>query len=254
MTGRPRPPTWSRPWPRTRTSTDKVDLQVQVAGPERAAADPADQRDGPAGCARRSSSTRSRRRPEPGGQERLRQGRDDHRLRRRDHRALRLQRLRSTRRRPGRVTAEWLVDKLGGKGNIVVITGVPGTSVDTLRTKAAKEVFAKHPEHQDRRRGRRHVEPGGRPHRALQDPRHPLLGPDRRPVDAGGCFTANSMQLEAGKTPEQAEALRRRRLERRPHPDAAGRHRGRGRRAAPTRRWARRASPTPRRPIPAVWR
>src|SRR3982751_261390 len=46
----------------------------------------------------------------------------------------------------GRVTAEWLVDKLGGKGNIVAITGVPGTSVDTLRTKAAKEVFAKHPE------------------------------------------------------------------------------------------------------------
>src|SRR3954449_2548507 len=26
----------------------------------------------------------------------------------------------------GRVTAEWLVDKLGGKGNIVAITGVPG--------------------------------------------------------------------------------------------------------------------------------
>ena len=46
----------------------------------------------------------------------------------------------------GRETAEWLVEKLGGKGNIVVITGVPGTSVDTLRTKAAKEVFAKHPD------------------------------------------------------------------------------------------------------------
>ncbi|MCH8189042.1 MAG: substrate-binding domain-containing protein, partial [Proteobacteria bacterium] len=45
----------------------------------------------------------------------------------------------------GRVTAEWLVDQLGGKGEIIVITGVPGTSVDNLRTKAAKEVFAKHP-------------------------------------------------------------------------------------------------------------
>src|SRR3954463_11757078 len=45
----------------------------------------------------------------------------------------------------GRVTAEWLVKKMNGKGNIVVITGVPGTSVDTLRTKAAKEVFAKNP-------------------------------------------------------------------------------------------------------------
>jgi ribose transport system substrate-binding protein len=46
----------------------------------------------------------------------------------------------------GRVTAQWLVDKLGGKGNIVVITGVPGTSVDTQRTAAAKAVFAKHPD------------------------------------------------------------------------------------------------------------
>src|SRR5882724_7960032 len=46
----------------------------------------------------------------------------------------------------GRVTAEWLAKKLNGKGNIVVITGVPGTSVDTLRTKAAKEVFAKYPD------------------------------------------------------------------------------------------------------------
>ena len=46
----------------------------------------------------------------------------------------------------GRVTAQWLVDKLGGKGNIVIITGVPGTSVDTQRTAAAKAVFAKHPD------------------------------------------------------------------------------------------------------------
>ncbi len=45
----------------------------------------------------------------------------------------------------GRVTAEWLAQKLNGKGNIVVLTGVPGTSVDTQRTAAAKEVFAKHP-------------------------------------------------------------------------------------------------------------
>src|SRR3954469_4480365 len=46
----------------------------------------------------------------------------------------------------GRVTAEWLVKKLNGKGDIVVITGVPGTSVDDQRTKAAKEVFAKNPD------------------------------------------------------------------------------------------------------------
>ena len=46
----------------------------------------------------------------------------------------------------GRVTAEWLAKKLDGKGNIVVLTGVPGTSVDTQRTAAAKEVFAKYPD------------------------------------------------------------------------------------------------------------
>jgi ribose transport system substrate-binding protein len=37
----------------------------------------------------------------------------------------------------GRVTAEWLAKKIGGKGNIVVLNGVPGTSVDTLRTKCS---------------------------------------------------------------------------------------------------------------------
>src|SRR5436309_19244 len=46
----------------------------------------------------------------------------------------------------GRVTAEWLAKKLNGKGNIIAITGVPGTSVDDQRTKAAKEVFAKYPD------------------------------------------------------------------------------------------------------------
>ena len=46
----------------------------------------------------------------------------------------------------GRVTAEWLAKAMGGKGNIVVLTGVPGTSVDTQRTAAAKAVFAKYPD------------------------------------------------------------------------------------------------------------
>lgn len=45
----------------------------------------------------------------------------------------------------GRVTAKWLAKTLHGKGNIVMITGVPGTSVDTQRTAAAKKVFAKYP-------------------------------------------------------------------------------------------------------------
>ena len=45
----------------------------------------------------------------------------------------------------GRVTGQWLADTLRGHGNIVVMTGVPGTSVDTARTAAAKAVFAKYP-------------------------------------------------------------------------------------------------------------
>jgi len=45
----------------------------------------------------------------------------------------------------GKLTAQWLADKIGGKGNVVMITGVAGTTVDTYRNKAAKEVFAKYP-------------------------------------------------------------------------------------------------------------
>jgi ribose transport system substrate-binding protein len=46
----------------------------------------------------------------------------------------------------GRAAAEWLAQKLGGKGNIVYISGVPGTSTDSLRTKASMEVLAKYPD------------------------------------------------------------------------------------------------------------
>jgi ribose transport system substrate-binding protein len=41
--------------------------------------------------------------------------------------------------------AKWLAEKLGGKGNIVFMTGIPGTRADTLRNEAAKAVFAKYP-------------------------------------------------------------------------------------------------------------
>ncbi len=45
----------------------------------------------------------------------------------------------------GRKSAEFMVEKLGGKGNIVILTGIPCT-VDTDRTTAAMEVFKRHPE------------------------------------------------------------------------------------------------------------
>lgn len=103
----------------------------------------------------------------------------------------------------GRVTAQWLVDKLGGKGNIVAITGVPGTSVDTLRTKAAKEVFAKHPDIKIL------AEAAGMWSQAVArtELSKILATHSWDKIDGlwmqAGCFTANSMQIEAGKTPDQ---------------------------------------------------
>lgn len=100
----------------------------------------------------------------------------------------------------GRVTAEWLVEKLGGKGEIVVITGVPGTSVDNLRTKAAKEVFSKEP-------GIKIVsEAVGMWSQAVARTELSKILATRNwdSIDGlwmqVGCYTANAMQLEAGKT------------------------------------------------------
>jgi len=100
----------------------------------------------------------------------------------------------------GRVTAEWLVKKLNGKGSIVAITGVPGTSVDDLRTKAAKEVFAKHPDIKIV------AEAVGMWSQAVaRTELSKILGTRSWDEVDGlwmqvGCFTANAMQLEAGKT------------------------------------------------------
>lgn len=100
----------------------------------------------------------------------------------------------------GRVTAEWLVDRLGGEGDIVVLTGVPGTSVDTLRTQAAKEVFAQHP-------GINIVaEAVGMWSQAVTRTELSRILATRSWDDIDGlwlqvgCYTANAMQLEAGKT------------------------------------------------------
>ena len=102
----------------------------------------------------------------------------------------------------GRVTAEWLVKKLNGKGNIVAITGVPGTSVDTLRTKAAKEVFEKNP-------GIKIIaEAVGMWSQATARTELSKILATHSWDDIDGlwmqvgCFTANSMELEAGKKPE----------------------------------------------------
>jgi ribose transport system substrate-binding protein len=46
----------------------------------------------------------------------------------------------------GRVMAEDLVERMGGKGNVIMVNGVPGTSVDSDRIAGAKEVFAEYPD------------------------------------------------------------------------------------------------------------
>jgi ribose transport system substrate-binding protein len=101
----------------------------------------------------------------------------------------------------GRVTAEWLVKRLNGKGNIVVVTGVPGTSVDTQRTKAAKEVFAKNS-------GIKIIaEAVGMWSQAVARTELSKILATRNwdQIDGlwtqVGCYTANTMQIEAGKKP-----------------------------------------------------
>jgi ribose transport system substrate-binding protein len=98
----------------------------------------------------------------------------------------------------GLLTSQWLVDKLGGKGNVVMITGVAGTSVDTLRNKAAHEVFAKYP-------GIKVVaDANGMWSQAVARTElskivatHPWDSIDGIWMQAG-CYTAFSMQSEAG--------------------------------------------------------
>ena len=41
--------------------------------------------------------------------------------------------------------AEWLAQKMGGKGNVIMVTGVAGTFVDEDRNKGADSVWAKNP-------------------------------------------------------------------------------------------------------------
>jgi ribose transport system substrate-binding protein len=46
----------------------------------------------------------------------------------------------------GRLQAEWLVKELNGKGEIVLLSGVKGSSVAEDRMRCAREVFAKYPD------------------------------------------------------------------------------------------------------------
>ena len=45
----------------------------------------------------------------------------------------------------GKRGAQWLVDQLGGSGNIIVLNGIEGTGVNTMRNDGAMSVFAEYP-------------------------------------------------------------------------------------------------------------
>jgi len=46
----------------------------------------------------------------------------------------------------GQKWAEWLVEQIGGKGKVLMVNGLAGTSVDTDRINGGKSVFSKYPE------------------------------------------------------------------------------------------------------------
>lgn len=98
----------------------------------------------------------------------------------------------------GMKSAEWIVDQIGGKGQVVMINGVPGTTVDALRIEGAKEVFAKHPDIKIV------AEANGMWSQAVARTELSKILATRGwdQIDAlwmqAGCFTANSMQSEAG--------------------------------------------------------
>ena len=98
----------------------------------------------------------------------------------------------------GRLSAEWLVEKLGGKGDILMITGVPGTTVDTKRNESAREVFAKHPDIKIVGEA-----PGMWSQAVARTEISKILATRSWDQIDGvwiqaGCFTVNSMQSEAG--------------------------------------------------------
>jgi ribose transport system substrate-binding protein len=94
--------------------------------------------------------------------------------------------------------AQFLVDELGGKGKIVMITGVPGTTVDADLQGGANAVFAKNPgiEVIAKANGM-WSEPGAR-----SELQKILATRSWDTIDGlwmeTGCYTAAAMQMEAG--------------------------------------------------------
>lgn len=95
-------------------------------------------------------------------------------------------------------SAEWLVKQMGGKGKVVMINGVPGTTTDADRIAGAKSVFAKYPEIEVI------AEANGMWSQAVGRTELSKIFATKSwdEVDGVwmqvGCYTANSLQIEAG--------------------------------------------------------
>jgi ribose transport system substrate-binding protein len=98
----------------------------------------------------------------------------------------------------GPVTGQWLADELHGKGRIVLVTGVAGTSVDADRTNGAKAIFAKYPDLKIIAEVNGNwSQPTARQELAKVVATHGWDGIDGLWMQVG-CYTAAAMQLEAG--------------------------------------------------------
>ena len=92
----------------------------------------------------------------------------------------------------GETWAEWLAKKLNGKGNVIMVTGVAGTSIDQDRNKGADSVWAKNPGHQGGHPLHRHVGLGRR------RPTPPAMLPTRcRKIDGIWCQGGTDGVLKA---------------------------------------------------------
>jgi ribose transport system substrate-binding protein len=103
----------------------------------------------------------------------------------------------------GQNQGNWLVKQLNGKGNVVMINGVPGTSVDLLRKQGVMDVLAKNPGiHVVAQANGMWSQAVARTELSKIVATHPWSTIDGLVMQAG-CYTANSMQKESGIADEK---------------------------------------------------
>ncbi len=98
----------------------------------------------------------------------------------------------------GQNQAKWMVSQLHGKGNIVLINGVPGTSVDLLRQQGEMDILKTYPDiHIVAQANGMWSQAVARTELSKIIATHPWPTIDGLLMQAG-CYTADSMQKESG--------------------------------------------------------